>query len=572
MDRTDRKFIEVKVTLDKKRALNDYDLSAVHHLVFTALCMVNPATLEIEWRDHNGNSSGEDKVRTFLATRRAMMDKLGIMESPSHEVYDLDGFVFISKRFIESTEEWIRPLWKLTDQPKMNLCLDEEPTADEVTPLLLMKNLEDPRTGKGNNFVKWEGKVLPPQWCDEFYSEGDTDETMVSEFLTNFNWANPDDGIHGGVLNRIKTEWEKQSVKSTFKFLSPRELGGSSDHESLRKMLGIGAKKAVRDDNDNTTKQPESKEHKKLTHHPWFDELMEDLTKNHENPGHYSKDLATQESPSDHPMDVITRRCFGNIVGYFSESWIGAYSNKVTNLYSRLGGSYLGDNQGNPNHSFISIFPLYSISTEESGEKFRAIQGICVRAPHHASSPTDRVNFITIEKVREDPRTRAYLPFVKAGHLITDLEGGSFPMRSNSIKKTDPAHLTFTESSLFVVSNMAGELILNGLSDEKPEFDPRHPELWLAEHSLWLKDRMVEGILNATLGGSQEEGAFAIVRKLFMIMMAWSRGKRVVMWNPTELCEKLNECLLDHPLAMHYACSVIDIIRQQFLPGYTPPV
>lgn len=32
----------------------------------------------------------------------------------------------------------------------------------------------------------------------------------------------------------------------------------------------------------------------------------------------------------------------------------------------------MGDNQGHPNHSFISIFPLYSISTEENGEKFRA--------------------------------------------------------------------------------------------------------------------------------------------------------------------------------------------------------
>lgn len=200
----------------------------------------------------------------------------------------------------------------------------------------------------------------------------------------------------------------------------------------------------------------------------------------------------------------------------------------------------MGDNQGHPNHSFISIFPLYSISTEENGEKFRAVQGVCVRAPHHATSPTDRINFLTIEKLRADPRTKAYLPFIKFGKVIQDHEVGFFLVRSNSIKKTDPAYLTFTESTLFVVTNMGGELMLNGLAAEKPEFDPKHPEGWLEDHSMWMKDRMVEGILNATLRGSQEEGAFAIVRKLFMILLAWSRGKRTVMWNPAELCEKMN--------------------------------
>lgn len=191
-------------------------------------------------------------------------------------------------------------------------------------------------------------------------------------------------------------------------------------------------------------------------------------------------------------MDVNTHRCFEKIVSYFSETWIGAYSNKVTNLYARLGVSYLGDNQGNLNQFHLHL-SLYSISTEENGEKFRAVQGVCFRAPHHATSPTDRNNFLTIEKLREDPRTKAYLPFIKSGKVIQDHEGGFFLVRSNAIKKTAPAYLTFTESSLFVVTNMAGELMLNGLAAEKPEFDPKHPEGWLEDHSMRMKDRMVGG-------------------------------------------------------------------------------
>lgn len=232
------------------------------------------------------------------------MDKLSIMESPSHEVYDLDGFVFLSWRFIQSTEEWVKPLWELTDQPRIRMDLEEEPSADEVTPISLLKHLEDPRLRHGDNFVKWEGKVLPPQWCEEFYSEGDTDETMVGEFLSTFNWSDGNSGEHGEVIDTVKRKWEKQSVKSNFKFLSPRELGGPSEYDLIKKMLGIGAKGSIRDDDDLTTRQPERKEHSKPTYHPWFDELMEDLTKGHENPGYYSKDLAAQESLSAHPIHL----------------------------------------------------------------------------------------------------------------------------------------------------------------------------------------------------------------------------------------------------------------------------
>lgn len=93
-----------------------------------------------------------------------------------------------------------------------------------------------------------------------------------------------------------------------------QELGGSSEYDLIKKLLGIGAKGSIRDDNDLTTRQPERKEHSKPTYYPWFDELMEDLTKGHENPGYYSKDLAAQESLSAHPMDVNTHRCFEKIV------------------------------------------------------------------------------------------------------------------------------------------------------------------------------------------------------------------------------------------------------------------
>lgn len=33
------------------------------------------------------------------------------------------------------------------------------------------------------------------------------------------------------------------------------------------------------------------------------------------------------------------------------------------------------------------------------------------------------------------------------------------------------------------------------------------------------------------------------------------------MWDVVELGAKANECILDHPLAMHYQCSVIDLLK-----------
>jgi len=72
---------------------------------------------------------------------------------------------------------------------------------------------------------------------------------------------------------------------------------------------------------------------------------------------------------------------------------------------------------------------------------------------------------------------------------------------------------------------------------------------------------MAEGVIIAMLGNSQDEGIFGQVRKVFMMMVTWKRERKVVSWDVESFGKKCNECIIDSPVAMHYQCSVIDILK-----------
>lgn len=134
-------------------------------------------------------------------------------------------------------------------------------------------------------------------------------------------------------------------------------------------------------------------------------------------------------------------------------------------------------------------------------------------------------------------------------------------IRNNSIARNDANYLTFANNSLFVTSNLIGELILNHpdlnqsmrMEDEVKRFCNMYGE--------WIAQRITEGVMMAATGGSQEEGFFAQLRKIYMILLCVKRGEVAGCWDYKNLCVKTNECLIDRPLCMHYAHTLMTILR-----------
>lgn len=563
IDRDQRKYVEVKVTVDFSKAKSQYYAFSALNQGHTALFIINPNTLKYEWVDHTGDAPGVHKVISFLANRKAMIEEMGVMESDLSEEYNITTQIFTSDRFTDNVFEWIKPMWELRNTPLPPNFATDEYAAVPITPDALIKHLEDPRERVSCPIINWDGKVLPPILCDSKATDESTDKGMVEEFLqTLFNLEGEEETL--SVLNAIITNWEEAPDPSTFRFISKRDLSKYEENDQLESYLGVGSKGREREDGDNTTRQPEPKPHVQKQYHPWFDNMIEDLSTRHHFEGMFFSNLIEPEIPPDHPMSKIVAVALSRLLYCFSRSNIAAYSSKVVNLYSRLGGAYLGDDRGNSNHGNVSIFPLYSVSHDYEENTYRYIDGVCIRAPHHAVKTTDRIGMITIEKLTKHPHYVDYQDYL-AKHKRFQANGEWYVLRVNSIKKIDPSYLTFIENSLFVTSNLVGEILLNGLSSENPTISPANPEQWIMDHRNWLMERITEAVLNATLGGPQEEGMFSVLRKIFMVLIAWTRGQRAATWDIAELCDKMNECIIDHPLAMHYQVSLIDIIRHEFL-------
>lgn len=382
-------------------------------------------------------------------------------------------------------------------------------TARAIYPNDLLSVLEDPTQREGVPVVTWQGKVLPPFWCSILLTSEAEDSDMVELFLNELAGLTPSNECEE-IISIINKAWRSQHPRNTFQFIKKKELIDTDPSGILSSSIGINKKGTIRDD-DHSTKQKEGSEHGKACYHPWFDNLLEEMAlPNDEHCSHFPS-LLEEPVLSEHPMDELVLRAV------FSKRRAAAYANKVVNLYSRLGGSYLGDNHGNSNHSSFSLFPLYGVSTDENGVVTRRVDGICIRAPHHAVKTTDKVQFITIERVTTDPEMIPYLDYVKKPHHAYH-NGVRYLIRQNSIQKSDPPYLTFVLNSLFVTSNLAGELIFKALGDDASLDQRTFAPQWINQHKEWLMERIVEGLITATTAGAQEEGSFLIVWKMFMMM------------------------------------------------------
>lgn len=420
VDRDNKCFVEVKVGTSLTNATEQYFANSVNLAGHTSLYWINPNSLDSCWKDHSGGVPGEHKVKSFLTIRKAAMERLGIVESDLHEVYDclidLSDSIFVNDRFNNSVEEWFNPTWERRfeeDPPHFNPLTT---TAKAIYPSDLLSVLEDPREREGAPTVTWQGKVIPPFWCSPLLTSEAEDSDMVELFLNDLEGLDSSTEAEE-IISIVIRAWKAQHPRSTFQFIKKRELLTVDPSGILGKWLGINRKGAIRDDDDQTTQQKEGSEHERSRYHPWFDCLLEELAMPNEEHGSHFPGLLEEPVPSDHPMDELVLKATHELFSIFSKSRAASYANKIVNLYSRLGGSYLGDHHGNSNHSSFSIFPLYCVSTDEVGVSTRRIDGVCIRAPHHAVKTTDKVQFLTLERVTTDPNIVPYLDHIKKSHF-----------------------------------------------------------------------------------------------------------------------------------------------------------
>lgn len=168
--------------------MKDYQVYCVQCPGHTSLYTINPNTIDEFWVDHPGDAPGAEKAKNFLINRKARLEQLGVMETVSNEQYDLKKFLLSSEKFNQWVHDWLKPMWEMRHQPFESDLRSHGLDAEEVSPKTLLDLIEDPRTRESADFVQWKGKVLPPNWCECFYSEGETDSNMVNEFLSEVNF------------------------------------------------------------------------------------------------------------------------------------------------------------------------------------------------------------------------------------------------------------------------------------------------------------------------------------------------------------------------------------------------
>lgn len=128
--------------------------------------------------------------------------------------------------------------------------------------------------------------------------------------------------------------------------------------------------------------------------------------------------------------------------------------------------------------------------------------------------------------------------------------------------KEDASYCTFMSNSLFLPINMFGVMTIENPSVDSDCNMKSLMHRTLEENSTFFIERFTEGILMAMLGNSRDEGYFACMRMIFMVLYARRKGDHTANWDIDSFCKKTNECLLDNPFSMHFHRTIMKVINE----------
>nr|QPL15317.1 polymerase PA [Neuropteran orthomyxo-related virus OKIAV190] len=567
IDKKLRKFIEVKVSTNIALCKETFWRKSMDIEEWTSLVVIDPNIGTMTWVNHPGGLKGENKVTGFIIKRRIKMRDYGIMETNLREEVDIEAKVFHCKEFNKLVEEWYKPFWNLRNASKpCNLGHFSEKESfgklTTITPATILKYLEDPAQRKLDP-VLWQGKILPDPICANITTANSTDLEMIMELICMWSpktmFPENKNETSESYLNLLR-EMENNIMegKTTFNVLT----NSNKLDSKIKHILGIEMKKITRDDSISDFKQPDAKPAEKKMYHPWFDTLLREMIENVDEDLETYPESGLMENESKHPMGNVAQYAFRKIVNDFGRTKMSLYSSKCTNVYSRLGGAYLS-RKIKSSHSNIVCFPIYARTRKTEGNTdMRMISGMLVRGPHHAKALTDKINFVTFEMVDTRKEGAKYLPFIKKPTILrTDNPNIIIVARQNAETKHACSYTTFNLNSLFIVTNLIGEILINNPNIPRNYNLKDAAESFCHYHKRWIRERILEALMMATIGSNQEEGLLSMLRKMFMVAIEWKRGYSAVSWEPEDFCQAFNECLIDRPLAMHFAHSMYKVIE-----------
>nr|APG77867.1 polymerase PA [Beihai orthomyxo-like virus 1] len=574
VDKIGKKFIEVKVSL---RPIIDHWAELRHEISIPekniALIVANPETLTIEYLNLDGEKMpGHDLAIDFLTSRREYIIEKGMKEDSDELFYNT---VMKNEWLNNRTKAWINRMLNIVDinelkTPENRFEFVNDNTMKEIKPKDLYALLTDTRSRQAKQ-ATWKGKILPTPMNEWVSTEYDTDKEMVSEFFLSMeetkihlilNW---EEDLGTELFNSIKefqgivlTGENEHAPFEYIKILKKRKGQYRANIEmksSLLKMLGIGQKKRSYILSSDGMVQPEYEEHKEKSYPYWMKRVLNDLSKDSDmvvNPT-----LNVIEIPSVHPMGRMSQQVTNHIFQLFKRTEAAKTCYKEMGAMSRLGGAYLIGIGKKSAHSSVACLPLYCIG-ERDGIEVREVCGVIIRGPHHVRESTDRINIITIEKIKE-----IYIPMclsmINKGVIITntDPERGRhfWIVRQNAIRKTDPTYGAFIHNLLFVPCNYIGDLIMNhpniaGHTATQGLLNKAFRDT-VTRCNQFYKNRFSELTIMGLIGGSQEEGYFSFLRKVFMMLLEWSRKESVYNCDLEGLVNSGNECLIDSSYVLY---------------------
>nr|QMP82384.1 polymerase PA [Phasmatodean orthomyxo-related virus OKIAV172] len=561
-----KKFIEVKVSLDPNGSIERYQEKKLGMGIHTALCVVDPRTGDCDWHDHEGGLNGEEKVRMFLIQRYEIMRNIGIMDSEIQEQRDLIKYVFPDAKFNILRDLWISDWWPLNRGGNVSSFVtagDKRPFGVDARELLEeLDTLEGPDR---NEVVQWRGKILPEGWTHNLIEEGGSDSEMVTYFLDfikreKLHFYPQDHNIEGDedLINCIEEAW-KNSSNNVFSM----DIQSSDKVNALiTAWLGVGKKNKIHNETCQDTKQPKNKEIRKTRYDTYFDEIIRRMNSRH---GYQEKPfnhLLRDRQERDHPISTISMDASNRLISEIGEHKAAIFSSKLTNFYSRIGGAFLRTKKsGKTTHSDVAIMPIYAtLRSQDDTEIKRAVSGIVIRGPQHARTPTDRINLVTVEILPNNQENK-YLLGVINKHSLWHNNNFIVAARRNAVMKEDSAFITFNQNAMFVPANLLGVMTM-----ENPDVraDTNMAELvseFFEENKEWFVERFTEGVLMSAIGNSRDEGYFAQLRKVFMMVFCYRRNRVGANWDIKAYCKKVNECLLDNPFSMHFHRTLLKILH-----------
>lgn len=548
-DIVEKQWIEVKVTSRFSVAIERYE-EVREPAVNSCLVWVSPQSGEIRIRGRVSRLPGELKATEFILNRaKFIMTKRGMPESDLYEEEDPIEEVFRCRRFNKDRDEWVSTWWE-----DRNLTPLDAPA--EFNPEFVNKPFEyrelamwiEDTSKRQDEVMKFRPKVLPPVLLSPLLTEEENDEELVTLFM---NAIDPMQTTpYGKLVRSIREDWLKTPQKSTFMYKTKKEC--LNLFPDLAVALGIGRKGTTRNDDHEDLRQEEFHGYPNARYSPWMSELIQVLALDVKPSGlSFEGFLSEQENVSVHPLSKEMQVIRSKFFRAFGSTNIAEYCSTIKNFYSRLGGAYCERTQRG-NHARICIFPILSTGVNPDGVTQRRVTGICIRGPHHAKHATDRISFLTIELQSKWCYGARFTPIVKKGHIVESMNEYQLIVRQNAIMKQDPSYLAFIHNATYLSANFLGEIFLHSTTTLREHSCLRSASLFIDGSKTWLMERVVESVLMAILGGSQEEGAFAIIRKLYMAMLAKRRGDTPYSRDWKGLAEALNECLKDSAYALYW--------------------